>query len=221
MSNLSERLIQTRNARGWSQEKLADEANVSQGTIGHLESGRNESSRKLAQIAQALGVDAAWLATGKGKPHHLSDSATEPASLEAEIVPIRRAELKLSAGAHGFGVEYMTGEGRPIYFRADWLRTHGYRPDRLLAMLVSGPSMEPTLYDGDIVVINLDDTRLEDGAAYAANYEGLAVIKRLKRDGGEWWLASDNTDKRRFPDKRCTEDVTIVGRAIYKQSSVV
>ncbi|BBP95937.1 hypothetical protein BSFA1_10660 [Burkholderia sp. SFA1] len=68
MSNIGigKRLIEAREKRGWSQEELADKAGVSQGTIGHLESGRNKSSTKLSQIAAALGVTVEWL-TGSGK----------------------------------------------------------------------------------------------------------------------------------------------------------
>ncbi|SAK65738.1 putative phage repressor [Caballeronia pedi] len=68
MSNIGigKRLIEAREKRGWSQDELADKAGVSQGTIGHLESGRNKSSTKLPQIAAALGVTVEWL-TGSAK----------------------------------------------------------------------------------------------------------------------------------------------------------
>lgn len=78
--------------------------------------------------------------------------------------------------------------------------------------------MEPSLWDGDLVVINTADDNPQDGDAFALNYEGELVIKRLRRDAGEWWAASDNADQRRFAPKRCTEDVKIIGRVVYKQS---
>jgi phage repressor protein C with HTH and peptisase S24 domain len=78
--------------------------------------------------------------------------------------------------------------------------------------------MEPALWDGDLVVINTADTSPHDGDAFAMNYEGELVIKRLRRDAGEWWATSDNADQRRFAPKRCTEDVKIIGRVVYKQS---
>ena len=78
--------------------------------------------------------------------------------------------------------------------------------------------MEPSLWDGDLVVINTSDTSPHDGEAFAINYEGELVIKRLRRDAGEWFAISDNSDQRRYSPKRCTEDVVILGRVIYKQS---
>lgn len=65
MSNLGEAIVKARSAKGWSQDDLARRAGVSQGTIGHLESGRNTSSRKLPDIAQALGMSVEELISGK------------------------------------------------------------------------------------------------------------------------------------------------------------
>lgn len=66
MSNIGKRLIEARSKLGWSQDDLAAKAGVSQGTIGHLESGRNKSSTRLPDIAAALGVTVEWL-TGNSK----------------------------------------------------------------------------------------------------------------------------------------------------------
>ena len=136
----------------------------------------------------------------------------------ADFVPIRRVRLKVSAGVTGFAVDPLDGDGAPIFFRADWLAAKRWRADRLIALRVAGASMAPGLYDGDLVVINTDDTEPRDGEVFVINYEGEAVIKRLRRDGGLWWLASDNPDKRLYADKRCDEHALVLGRVIYKQS---
>ncbi len=117
-----------------------------------------------------------------------------------------------------YAVEPETGNGKPIYFRQDWFTLHGYRPERLFSVRVSGASMEPTLWDGDLVVINTDSVEPRDGVAFALNYEGELVIKRLRRNAGAWWAESDNGDQRRFGPKQCTEDVKIIGEVVYKQS---
>lgn len=52
-------------AKEWTQEELAKHAGVSQGTIGHLESGRNRSTTKLLSIVRALGLDAVELGLQK------------------------------------------------------------------------------------------------------------------------------------------------------------
>ncbi|KVD81903.1 hypothetical protein WS62_23390 [Burkholderia sp. ABCPW 14] len=41
----------------WTQQELAKRSGVSQGTVGHLESGRNRSTTKLLEIVRALGLN--------------------------------------------------------------------------------------------------------------------------------------------------------------------
>lgn len=54
-SEIGQRITARRHSLGMSQEALAARAGVSQGTIGHIESGRNRNTTKLAEIAKALG----------------------------------------------------------------------------------------------------------------------------------------------------------------------
>lgn len=164
-------------------------------------------------IENAFALPRGWLDSEKERhaEHHVVDA-------ESDYAAIRRVKFKISAGISGYSIEYLNGHRAPIFFRKDWLQQRGYNPDKLVAVTVSGASMEPSLFDGDLVVINLEDTRLVDGKPYAANYEWEVVVKRLKRDAGEWWLSSDNQDKIRFPDKRCTDQVFIIGRIVHKQS---
>ena len=146
------------------------------------------------------------------------DRKKHPVAPGDVFVAINRVLFKLSAGCTGYQVEPIEGNGPPIFFRRDWVERHNYNPAKLLAVRITGSSMEPGLYDSDLVVINTADIKPQDGDVFAANYEGELVIKRLKRDSGEWWLASDNDDKRRFPDKRCDEHAILLGKVIYKQS---
>lgn len=139
----------------------------------------------------------------------------QPIAPGPEFVAIERVNLKVSAGVTGFAIEHLNGNGPPIFFRADWLQAEGLRAERLYALRVSGDSMEPALWDGDLVVINTAATAPKDGVAFVINYEGEVLIKRLERDAGDWWLTSDN---QRYKRKRCDEHALLIGRVIYKQS---
>jgi phage repressor protein C with HTH and peptisase S24 domain len=61
---------------------------------------------------------------------------------------------------------------------------------------VSGPSMSPTLRDGDVVVVR-HGARIRPGDIVLARFRSLPdrlVVKRAaRRTGDGWWLASDNT----------------------------
>lgn len=67
VNTIAERLKQTRESLGMSQEQLASAAKVSQGTIGNVESGLRKNPRELLSIAKALGVRAEWLKDGIGQ----------------------------------------------------------------------------------------------------------------------------------------------------------
>jgi phage repressor protein C with HTH and peptisase S24 domain len=247
MRTLAERLIWARDRKGLTQAALAKLSGVSQGTIGNLESGLRQSARKIANIADAMGVDALWLAEGKGQPgvakfdpNSIEDNGALIAEriararsdaviagdlsyknvlvsdIDTDDVSIRMVELRLSAGHTGFVAEDIDDRGSStIKVDRAFIESNGYIPNRLVAIKVKGESMEPKLSNGDTVIINTADTKPVDGTVFAVNYEGEAVIKRLSRDAGEWWLTSDNPDQRKYHRKICRgNECIIVGRAV-------
>ena len=67
MATVGERIKLVREARGWTQEKLADEAKISRGFLSEVEKhGKNISLDLLLRIATALGASVGYLATGDG-----------------------------------------------------------------------------------------------------------------------------------------------------------
>jgi len=65
MATVGERIKQIREAKGWTQDKLADEAKISRGFLSDVEKhGKNISLELLLRIANALGASVAYLATG-------------------------------------------------------------------------------------------------------------------------------------------------------------
>lgn len=138
---------------------------------------------------------------------------------EEHFYQIPKVKLCLQAGITGFTTEPEDFDGSTISVLRAWARRNGYPPDRLVAVSVKGESMEPSLFSGDTVVVNTGDTDKVDGVVYAFNYEGEAVIKRLTRDAGQWWLGSDNSDQRRFPRKLCEgSDCIIVGKVVLRET---
>ncbi len=135
------------------------------------------------------------------------------------FIQIPMVKLRLSAGITGYQAEPERRDGGTLGMRRTWLERNQYNPTHLIAIYVKGESMEPSLYAGDIVVINTLDTKLVDGAVYAFNYEGEAVVKRLARDAGQWWLTSDNVDQRKYHRKLCQGgECIVIGRVVRKES---
>ncbi len=138
-------------------------------------------------------------------------------SENTSVFRVKFAKVKAEAGTE-FSISQEI-EGNSVFLRQDFIHAKGYDPEKLIAMYVQGPDMEPSLYEGDIVVVDITDTMPKDSSVFTVNYEGEIVIKRIVRDAGKWWLSSDNTDQRRFPRKEYFNDVcSIIGKIIYKQS---
>lgn len=233
MSTLQERLAEVFPApqpRGL-QGEIVRLCQVSRPTVSNWFRNEEKVSTMPRSCAEAicdhygLKVSPAWLAEGKEPkyPPSISMPGAVPVGIgnddNPDLVTVRVKRLKLRAGVSGFSVEADDDDAPPIYFRAEWLQKRGFKPYNLLATRVGGRSMETTLYDGDLVVAHIADREPKDGEVYSINYEGEPVIKRLVRDGGEWWLVSDNQDKTRYPNKRWVDgNAIIIGRIVHRQS---
>lgn len=214
MPLLHERIRRLRRERQLTQQQIATAFGINKASVAEWESGRTApANERLGQLAELLGTTVDYLLRGSEGADSFGHSETGDA-----YISVRHARFKLAAGTSGYVVEYDNADGGPLYFRADWLQKRSLKADRLIALKVYGASMEPGLFDGDTVVVNLADASPADGVVFAVNYEGECVVKRLKRDAGRWWLASDNQDKRFFPDKLCDENVQIIGRIVHRQS---
>jgi hypothetical protein len=148
-----------------------------------------------------------------------------PAQAMGEIVTsntncitVKLVDMQVFAGVAGFKATNIESESTCAVFTNEWIAKRNLNPSKLHAILVRGVSMETSLYDGDLVVINTDDRRIDDGEVYAVNYEGELVVKRLKREMGNWYLSSDNQDKRRYQDKLFNDNCIIIGRVIHRQT---
>ena len=86
------------------------------------------------------------------------------------------------------------------------------RRDRLTCIRAAGDSMEPTIHDGDLVVVDTGRTDPRDGHLFAVRTKAGLVTKRLRRRAGRWLLASDNPTRRPHP---MAEDDRILGQVAW------
>jgi len=211
---------QLRKARGLTINQLAALIESDVGNLSRLERDMQGYSDTLLQkLSAALEVPVAAFFDNK-EANRMSDTlGIHIAEKEdSDFVQIPMVRLRLEAGVTGFQTEPDRREGSTLGMRRSWIERTGYDPAQLVAIVVRGASMEPSLYEDDIVVINLADKHPLDGEVYAFNYEGEAVVKRLSRDAGDWWLMSDNVDQRKYHRKVCREHCMIIGRVVRKES---
>lgn len=210
------------------QTGLVKASGASKSVVNQWLTGKIKSMdiRYALNIERELGFSHIWLMTGEGEPRHAPLHGVRnavpvhaAANDDTDFIQIQMVKLRLSAGITGFQTEPEGREGGTLGLRRSWIERHQLRPEHLIAILVKGESMEPSLYEDDIVIVNTLDTKPVDGSVYAFNYEGEAVVKRLTRDAGLWWLSSDNPDQRRYHRKLCKgAECLLIGRVVRKES---
>lgn len=207
---------------------LKAERGHSKGNISHWELGKHQPNiEQLLAISKITGVPLPseifgtpphLVKTGEGSGQALPENYNLVTAVDPDHVEIRKVKLKLSAGVAGFTTELADDCGRPINFRRDWLNKKGYSPEKLVAIDVKGDNMEPTMSDGDTVVINTADVAPKHSETFAVNYEGEDIVRRMSRDAGRWFLSSDNPDQLRHQRQECIADTCIIiGKVIFLQ----
>lgn len=140
---------------------------------------------------------------------------------EGEYVFIPRLDIHLSAGNGREQVEFDFVKKQPQAFRADWITEQRLNPSKLACLKVDGESMEPLLYHGETVVIDVSQNTVRDSKVYAIWYDGGERIKRLwKLPGGGLRIKSDNPQHDTIevaPEH--SDAVRVIGRVVHKSGT--
>ncbi|MDO2435956.1 LexA family protein [Aeromonas veronii] len=171
----SERIRELRKKHGLTQQKLGELIGVKKSSISQWENDEHSpSGDNLAQLSKVLGVSAHWLATGKGSPEL---SNVEPAVIpQGNRVPILSyvqagnwREMCEQATAFDGNVEYVSagGEIGPYGFGL-WLR---------------GDSMLPQFKEGDLIIVDPDESPQPGDYVVAKNGSDEATFKKYRPRG--------------------------------------
>ncbi|WP_257638201.1 LexA family transcriptional regulator [Janthinobacterium sp. UMAB-56] len=222
--NWHKRLTQAREEKGIKKSAFAKLVGVSPPTVTDWENGETKmiEGANLVKVCSALGISPEWLLDGVTSITDLVPDSMRVVladGLQKNYYDIPLVTLRLQAGITGFQTDVDSSEGSSIPIPKFWADRRAYNPNRLLAIKVKGQSMEPTLFEDDIVFINLDDKAPADNAVFAVNYDGEAVVKRMSRDAGQWWLMSDNSDQRKYYRRACRgAECIVIGRIVRRES---
>lgn len=200
---------------------VARRAGIPYTTWRDIVAGVTESPRKLREIAKAMGVSLDWLADGEGDMVlGGASSITVLSSDEAvpdDIVMIAVSNVKFSGGNGSAVTTYELEEDRqPVAYQLSWFIRERMKPERCKRFRVVGHSQEPLLFAGDWILVNLDQTTVEDGRMYALRYgDELRVKKLTKRLNGGLLLVSENSAEHppeELSPAEVLEHITIIGR---------
>ena len=168
-------------------------------------SPRSLDERDRAVLARYFGVDEVIL----GGPTRRSGPVVD-------LVHVPVLDVAASAG-HGALAE-MESKTAQFGFDGDWLKKLTQSKAASLSIIrVLGDSMEPTLFDGDEVMVDLGDgqSRLRDGI-YVLRMDDMLNVKRIAIEpkGRQISVISDNPS---YPTWQSMErrSINIVGRVLW------
>lgn len=222
MTDASERLQLARKQAGYrSAADAARAMGVAEPTYSAHENGSRGITSKAAQkYARKFNVDAAWLLYG-------GPSAVEPEKIafnqdappDTDLVPIVNVEASAGDGAIVTD-EYHVAQ---LSFPKGYLgRISRSKPQDLRVISVKGDSMVPTLYDDDVIILDLTKRDLSYDGLFVIRDNGDALlVKRIGRASRSGYVAiiSDNRDH--YPAvERSLDDIEVVGKVIWKGGKV-
>lgn len=195
---------------GGKPTKFADDTGIPQGTFFSYLKGRVPNSTHLLKIREAHLVNIDWLLTGEGemyiKDHHLK---TEMQAFD--LVPLVQAQLNAGGGFEVLGEEVVSHYA----FKKSWLRHNTSELDNAVLMMVGGDSMEPTIADGDCVLVDEGRKKIKPGGIFALGVDDTIIIKRLDLLAGDRVrVISDNkVDYREY--EADLNDVRVIGQVVW------
>ncbi|MEQ5834207.1 LexA family transcriptional regulator [Marinobacter sp. NFXS9] len=129
-----------------------------------------------------------WLIFGLGDNRVSDEPSVYYADQDYSEVPVYDIEASAGDGSL-FDQEVISSY---LKFRNDWLAREGLHQKDLVAIRVSGDSMDPTLSDGDTILI--DRSRIKPDGVFAIRIGDALRIKRLQKlTDGSLRVSSDNT----------------------------
>lgn len=200
-----DRLRKERSIGGLREDMAQAGFAIGTGTLARLING-DEGVRieSMSKVAAYFGVDVEQLLRGDASP----------------FVEIMRTNVRLAAGSGAIEGTYEELGG--LSFRKDFLRSCGViKPENARIVDVCGTSMEPTIPDGAVLLVNIANREPFSGKVFALAkaHEGL-VVKRLIKQGEAWMARSDNPDGN--PDFQINDGIpiTIIGRAVWMGAKI-
>jgi len=121
-------------------------------------------------------------------------------------------DVEASAGAGSLvEQELKTSE---MAFRKDWLRFKGLQISKCALIKAKGDSMEPTIHDGDLLLVDTSIDAIKDDSIYIVQTEHHLIVKRIQQDwDGSLIVISDNPRyEKRIIGSEQVKEVKIAGR---------
>ena len=211
MAELKNILKKLRAEKNMSQAALASELNAGVSTVASWEVGKRFPSRdNMEQLADIFNVDLAYLygASEIRQRVHIDNdgNAMVPLGASAKVIPV------LGRVAAGIPINAITEIIDTEEIPEDLAKTGDF-----FALQIKGDSMEPRIYDGDVVIVRQQEDA-DSGDIVIAIVNGYdATCKRLVKYATSLALVSLNSkyEPMMFTEEEvATKPVRIIGKVV-------
>lgn len=166
------------------------------------------SNEKIPLLAKLLRKSESWLLTGTGE---------ETVVVDEDVISIPLLDVRVSAGngAMLFEDEQVL---KKIELDIHWLRSQCRfsHPDKLYALTASGDSMEPTLSNGDFILVDTGIDSIRSDSIYVARVNDCLYVKRFqKTPRGTFLMISDNPVYKEFEVEPERDNLCVIGKVVY------
>lgn len=202
--SFGERLSEERKRIGLNQKDFSSIAGVTKTSQVNYESGERSPNVNYLQAIESTGVDINYILTGNRANKIASDSVKTINQMQEQkksyhfdeswgqfaLVPFYDVEASAGWGSL-VDQELKIGE---MAFRKDWLKARGLKPSHCALIKARGDSMEPTIYDGDVLLVDTQANTIKDDAIYIVHADHHLIIKRVQQAlDGSLIIISDNS----------------------------
>jgi SOS-response transcriptional repressors (RecA-mediated autopeptidases) len=179
--SMGERIAKLRDSEHLTQEELAIKVGLTRAALSHYEKGRREPDiDTVKRIADYFGVSLDYLMGY----HNLRDHPTVK-EWASEFIPAAKKAPILGSIPCGMPLEEFQDRLGEEFLPPD------IPPGEYYYLIASGDSMEPTIMDGDRVLVHVT-TDIVDGKIYAVRVDDESTLKRVYRYNGRIELVPDN-----------------------------
>jgi phage repressor protein C with HTH and peptisase S24 domain len=205
-----------------TQNDVAEALSITQPPISDAKKRGVFPAEWALKIASAYNLSTDWIMTGEGPMARESGVVAESeagynsSKVRNEYIYVPRYDVQASAG-HG-AINENEAILDHLAFKSDWVKNKLGVDGKTLALITaSGDSMEPTIQEDDLLLLDTAVNEVQEDGIYCIKNEFNLQIKRIQRMmGKELVIKSDNPAYQPFtvgPDQ--LEFLEVVGRVVW------
>lgn len=209
--NIGEKIKLLRHLKGFRQEDLAKKTGLTQSYISNIEKGAEPSIKTLSKIANALGMTLQELISWTPEKETKETLRRRIERLEALLLASK--EIAVIPVYNRVNAGFPDAIPDPEYIEGH-IFVPGIKEKDAFGFIVEGNSMEPTLHEGDIIVVSRYKTPTKKDIVFVVLKDGSVTVKRYSPTNGQVVLIPDNPEYDPMIYK--PEDVSFIGVVVAR-----